>query len=399
MMRRLRGEAGNAVVTAVTLMTVMLGVGAATVATVDVQQVQSGRERQAESRFNLSEAVLNAQAFNLARSWPANATTPFPNCNGALGGGAPADKRCVNPTRLTPGFQSEDYAGATFTTIVRDNTGTSATYYDDAVTPAAASYDANGDDKLWVRARSVVNGETRSIVALVRLERLPVTFPQKAVVAGAIHVDANGNKVVIDTKGDAAQPTGVSVRCTNYNSDACLSDGVRPGGNREHINGTVDAVPYPATPVLEDEAISALEEQAANSGTRYASCPGSFPATGGVVFIEQGNCEYGGSGQAFAPASPGVIIIRSGSLTLRGNYRIYGTVYALNKSTPPSSGDLVRLQGSSTIDGAVFVDGPGAFAVQDMGAKLTFKTPTVIPPPATGTGTIVRSTWRELPGT
>ena len=398
MIRRLRSERGSAVVTAVACMTMMLGVGVATVAVVDVQQVQSGKERQGESRFNLGEAVLNAQAFNLARSWPAGSTNPFPNCSGAVGGAVPADKRCVDPSRLSPGFTTADYAGATFTTIIRDNSGANATYYDDAVTPSAPAYDANGDDKLWVRARSSVQGRTRTIVALVRLERMPVTLPSKAVVAGAIHVGFNGNQVVIDTKGDAAQPVGVSVRCTNHNDDACVDENLRDDASKKQMLGSVDATPYPNPTVLDEDAVAALEDQAKTAGTHYASCPGSLPTTGGIVVIEQGDCEYGGQGQAFAPATPGVLIVKRGALTLSGSYSIYGTVIALNLTTPQSSADLVRLQGSSTIDGAVFIDGPGAFAVQDAGATMTFKTPTVLPPPATGTGTIVRSTWRELPG-
>lgn len=405
MMRRLRSQSGSAVVTAVTCMTMMLGVGAATVVAVDVQQVQGSNERQAESRFNLTEAVLNAQAFNLARSWPRLTTgsnpsaVAFPNCSGTVAGAAPADKRCVDPTRLAPGYTAGEYAGATYTTIVRDNAGASQTYYDDSVVPSGAAYDANGDDKLWVRARATVQGRTRTIVALVRLERMPVSFPSKAVVAGRIAVDANGNQIVIDTKGDSHQPVGVSVRCTNLADEACVSEGLRDDANKKQMLGSVDKVPYPNEPVLSTEAIAALEEQAKASQTHYATCPPSLPTTGGVVVvIESGPCTYGGSGVAFSSASQGVLIVKRGSLTFSGNYSVYGTVYALNLSTPQSSGDLVRLQGSATIDGAVFVDGPGGFAAQDMGTMLTFKAPVVVPPPATGTGSIVRSTWRELPG-
>lgn len=60
MIRSARDEEGWAVVVAIVLMTIMLGVGLATLAVVDNQQKQSGNERQRESGLNLNEGVLYA---------------------------------------------------------------------------------------------------------------------------------------------------------------------------------------------------------------------------------------------------------------------------------------------------------------------------------------------------
>ena len=397
MMHRLRDESGSALVVAITLMAVMMAFGAATLAAVDTQQQQAGKERIAESRFNVTEAVLNAQAFQLARKWPivpkVGVPQPFPACTGTVGGAAPADARCPDPTQLSAAFGGADFSGATWTTIVRDNDGPNATYYDDAVTPSGLAYDANQDDRMWVRARASLNGKTRTIVALVRLQRQPVTFPQKAVVAGKVAVGANGRQTVLDSKGDAAEPVGIAVRC-DPPTDCVSSNMMDP--KRKQLVGSVSG--FPAGPVLDDQTIALLEAQAASTGTHYATCPGSLPTTGGlIVVIDAGPCSYNAV-SVFTADDPGVIVVKSGSIQFGGSSVVNGTIYALNKSTPPSSGWLVTLSGRATVNGAVFIDGPGGLYIQDMAAKVSFRQPTIEPPPVTGTGTVVRSTWRELPG-
>ncbi len=400
MIKRLRDESGNALVVSIALMTVMLTFGAATMATVNTQQAQGGRERVAESRFNVTEAVLNAQAFQLARSWPAvpkvGAPTPFPQCTGVVGGAAPADKRCPDPTQLSAAFSGQDFTGATWTTIVRDNDGANATYYDDAVTPSAPAYDSNKDDRLWVRARATLGTKSRTIVALVRLGRQPVNFPQKAAVAGKVAVGANGRGTVLDSKGDAAEPVGIAVRC-DATQTTCVSPNMTDP-KRKQLVGAVSS--YPASNVLDDATIATMEAQADLTGTHYASCPASLPSTGGlIVVIDSGPCTYTGGTTVFNAADPGVLIVKSGSIQFGGSSVVNGTIYALNASTPQSSGWLVTISGRAQVNGAIFIDGPGGLYIQDMAAKLTYRTPTIEPPPATGTGTVVRSTWRELPGT
>jgi len=79
MRQRITSEHGSALVTALLLTMIMLTVGLAGLAQVDVQQEQSGVERVRETSFNLGEGVLNAQIFAVSRRWPgpgAGAGTP-----------------------------------------------------------------------------------------------------------------------------------------------------------------------------------------------------------------------------------------------------------------------------------------------------------------------------------
>src|SRR6185503_11088142 len=84
MMKKLSGERGNVLVTAILLMAVMLSVGMAVAATVDTQTNQSRKERERESTFNLAEAALSAQTFILGRRGTGTPTNPYPvgGCNG-----------------------------------------------------------------------------------------------------------------------------------------------------------------------------------------------------------------------------------------------------------------------------------------------------------------------------
>ncbi|NLT07747.1 MAG: hypothetical protein GXY03_15780, partial [Solirubrobacterales bacterium] len=181
--RRLRDEQdGNVLVIAVTMVALMLVIGASTLATVDTQTDVTKRERQHESSFNLAEGVLNAQTFVLARLGTGGAgTSQFPDeCNQAL-----AIALCPDPVQVARSYSEaaqNDYDPATtWRTRVRDNpidpSNPSVTFYDPVAVAAAPRYDANGDRQLWVSAEATVRGRTREIVALIRVEDRPVTFP------------------------------------------------------------------------------------------------------------------------------------------------------------------------------------------------------------------------------
>src|SRR3954465_4507566 len=73
-----RREDGWVVVTAIVLMTVMLGMGLAVLATADTQSREAGRERVRESAFNLAEGLMQAEAVVLQGNWP-NAVPWVPN--------------------------------------------------------------------------------------------------------------------------------------------------------------------------------------------------------------------------------------------------------------------------------------------------------------------------------
>ncbi len=408
-MRRVRDEQGWALVTAMVLMTVMLGVGLAALSFVDRQQTAGADERRGESRFNVTEAVLNAQAFQLSRDWPRDTTTAFVGCADVpLDGGVPADERCTVPATLRAELDAGEATGATFSTRISDNVGANALFYDPRnVPPRTAAgavllaHDRGGpedanipDGQIWVEARVRLGSSIRRIVGLVRVAQRPVSFPSRALVAGRLGIDPNGNKVVINTQGDASQPTGVALRCTPAEAD-CLTNGLRDDRKTQMFPRAIDPQPYPDDPILSQQSLDALREAAEASGTYYTSCPASLPTQGDlVVYIEQGPCEYGASGTAHTYERPGVLVIGDGSITFRGNYTYNGTVYARNRSG--SSDFLVNLIGSARINGAVLIDGDAGFYVHDMGALLLYNQNVNRERLIAGEGNVVRSTWREL---
>src|SRR5690349_15627465 len=69
-MRRAGNEEGFAVVTAVVLLTVIMGLGLGLLLFTDSQQKASTREQASEAAFNVAEAALNAQVGQLSRKWP-----------------------------------------------------------------------------------------------------------------------------------------------------------------------------------------------------------------------------------------------------------------------------------------------------------------------------------------
>src|SRR5205085_10115270 len=117
---------------------------------------------------------------------------------------------------LAAAFQGTDFSPSmAWTVTVRDNLAPAATYYDRATLdgascPAATgtmtpcSWDSNGDGALWVRAQATVGSETRTVVALVKLDLVPEQFPQNTITAGKFRTSNSGNKVIVDTRGCAA---------------------------------------------------------------------------------------------------------------------------------------------------------------------------------------------------
>ena len=79
--------------------------------------------------------------------------------------------------------------------------------------PSRPSWDSNGNAKVWVRADAHAAEGNRTVVALVKRLDRSETFPRNAITAGWFTVTNNGNKIMVDTKGDAAQPAPVAVRC------------------------------------------------------------------------------------------------------------------------------------------------------------------------------------------
>ena len=394
--RRLRGDDGWAVVTAIIMMAALLATGLAAAAVVDVQQRQARQEGVRESRFNLAEAVLGAQAFALSRQWPGGTWAGQCSSSGYVAG-----TPCPDPTRLLAGYSGPEYTGATYSTTVSDNPGpTLDRFYDPAATAGVATWDANGDGRVWVRADARVAGRRRSLVALVQLEKQPITLPAASLIAGRVDTTNNGNKVIIDTRGRAVTASPVLLRCDQAQQSNCMRL------NRAKGQLSPDVLEYRGTalpPALDADSVALLEETARASNTYWPNAAGACPTearlTGAVVYIEDGApCRAWTSGTANSPARPGLLIVERNGIQFGGNFTYHGIVYAVNASTPPSSADLVSLQGRSTIEGAVLIDGPGGLMAGSDKSNVIYNPNAFADLSAFGDGTVVRSTWRELPG-
>ncbi len=316
-MTRLRSEEGGwALVTAIVLMTLMMGTGLSTFAYVDTQQGESRKQRTRETAFNYAEAALNAQIFSLSREWPGvgASSNQYPACNQAV-----SNTRCPAATTLAALFPSVDAAtGTTYATRIRDNNAPGApNFYSDALVAAAPAYDANGDGKLWVRAEAQARGKKRTLIALVNAEEVSEVVPRAVLIAGRLDITNDGNKTMINT-GDGGI---VGVRC-NPNADvhvACLG---HPKGSSgwskidEQISPYAPVLDYPMDRSIGLDAVERLRATAKANGTYYASCPANY--AGRVVFIESGNCDIGSNTQINSQANPGMLILGSGLLSFSG---------------------------------------------------------------------------------
>jgi Tfp pilus assembly protein PilX len=415
---RLAEERGFAVATAIIVLTIMMALGLATASLVDNQSRLSGKERVQETSFNVAEAVLNAQSLQLSQTWPGSSGAgtggPYPSSCAR----SDTTTNCPDSLTVAAGFQGTDVsASTTWTVTVRDNIGTAAQYYDrsaldTASCPAAVgtmtpcTWDSNADGAVWVRAQATVGAATRTVVALVKLDLISEGFPQNTITSGKFRTTNSGNKVIVDTKGCAAvgAPVGgcksqraapVVVRCTTTappytRSNTCLGF--------DQSKGQVSPPDSVATGftgrVMPLNAVDDLRRRAQSLGTYYASgCPAGL--TGPVIFIENGNCSYNG-GTFNSATVPGVVVINTGTLNLGGNVTYYGVIYAANAQN--STGDVITLGGTATIQGAIGVEGSGAVVAGS--SKLNI----VYDPVATtnlfgfgSTAEAAQNSFRELP--
>jgi Tfp pilus assembly protein PilX len=396
MTRRLaREEGGWALVTAIVLMTAMLGLGLGTMTFIDGQTRQTGNERIGESSFNLAEGVLKSQIFLLARSWPGSSASAYATCTQST----PASTRCPNAAMVAAEFSGNDYRNVTWTTAVQDNGGAVADYYSTSAAAGQPNYDANGDGKVWVRAEAnlrsaeaAVWGRPRAVVTLVKADIVPLPFPRNSVVAGFFGTTNDGSKPIADTNGSTVlgsptQPAPVAVRCETDPRSACLDYDPAKG----QVSPPAYELKYPGPTVLTTEQTDQLRGIAQKNSTYYPSCPAN--PSGALVFVESGNCSYSG-GSANTQASPGMLVLANGTLTMGGNFMFYGLVYALNGQG--STGNVVTFGGNSGVVGAVAVDGWGGVLAGSSGMNVAFDPAALGLVKGYGNAAAVKGTWREL---
>ena len=395
----LRREEGWVVVTAVIVMSLMMGIGLATYATVDTQQGQSRVERERDSSFNLGESALYAEAFVLGQDWPTAANQYASQCTETTLAGT---RWCPTPSDLRSALDSPGLpdlaSGAKWTIRVRDN-GSPATGTDyDSTTDAQPNYDANGDGKLWVRADGVAKGHTRSIVGLLQLEKLAESVGQNVITAGRFYTSNSGNKTIVDTQGNSATGSQVVVRCTPGAGEPAPGSGCI-GYDRDKEQVYPDRVySVPSTPnSMTPEQVARFKAEAIANGTYYTSCPQSL--TGKVVFVETTStitCDKYKDDYNSA-ASPGLVIFTNGVLELGGNKsKYYGLVYMLNP--PDGQNTMARfiMHANGTLVGGVSVDGKGGVEAGSDKFNIIFDGAAFSVLETHGTAGLVQNSWREL---
>jgi hypothetical protein len=401
MFATLSRQEGSALVTAMLVMTLCLMVGFTTMAAVDVQQSQSRGERERESSFALSEGALNAQIFMLSTQWPRTAAAAYPTCSQSTA----AQLRCPDPSTLVKAFAGVDYnAGLKWTTEVHDNastvTGDRDQFYDDAVVRSQPGYDENDDGLMWLRAQADIRGRKRTLVALIRAERLDLPFPRNVITANRLSVSNEGRKTVVLTNGSY-----LVLRCGTATGGQLPESTCQDwDDNKGQVgpNATVKVLPN-QRPGLSPETIERMRATAKENNTYFATgCPS---LTGEVVFIESANCSYDG-GEFNSPAQPGVLIIGSGTISFGpGNPTYHGVLYHVNGSDgvgPASSGTVVTLHGNGCVNGAVVVDGAGGVQIgSSAGASkcdgnISFDANAANNLRAYGTAGIVQNSFREI---
>jgi Tfp pilus assembly protein PilX len=383
-MSRVRSEQGFALVAGILVLTVISGLALALIVLANSGQKAALREQASESAFNVAEAALHAQIGQLARAWPSEKEKETyekaPRCTEATStatNGCPTgsviNSSYTNASTSCQGKAPVDSWGSAvtnqWTTYVRDDVEGASAPFNSAVEKNAASYDANGDGKVWIRSVGLEQCRMVVVVTLVSRESVAVPFPKNVVTANWFETRNNGKKVIVNTKGEASQSTNVSVRCSpppsgkkcqEYNKE---KGQVSPGEVVEEAG---------SSPALSASRLETLRQQAETAGTFYAAgkCPSGLPA-GHLVYVE-GPCNISGGGNEVAnsEAKPGFLIIANGTFSMGGTSQFFGVVYCVNKQG--SAGALIETQGHAQIVGEAVVDGAGGASFNASGENVVY---------------------------
>lgn len=435
----IKQERGFAMVTAIVLMALMLGMGLVALRMADTNSNRSREQRERESALAVDEGVLYAQSLVLATQW-ANALNPYPAT--CTSGGA-ASTKCPSAATLAgsanANFNNVDQlANSSWKTKVRDNGGALKSAYDPlqadlaqtttgiGTCAAPCTYDFNRDNEIWVQAQSTVRGKKRNVVARMRLEQITENMPQTGVTAGALAVTNNGSHggtPIIDASGST-----VLVRCSNTSSSSCV----------DAKDGQIVPTPQPATApnLMTASQLARFRQRAITDGRYYPGCPtknaaNKYDFSGEVVWIEgctnpptlTNQVQTVGcsppSGMATACTNiddaPGIVIWHCGRADMAGGYTHRGILYVVNDSDgtcPAGLGargdgkcvgqnvdntrDVLTTSGGFAVWGALAVDGDGCMKIGSNGLQVRFDANVFDSAQSYGTVGLVQNTWREL---
>jgi Tfp pilus assembly protein PilX len=407
-MRRASDEQGFVLVSAIVLLTVILGLGLGLLLFTDNQQKASAQEQASESAFRVAEAALNAQVGQLSRAWPSKKEEEYPErCTatestpngcptpGSLNVGYPSAGTTTCPASQKDAWGSPDTNE--WTTYVR-NDAEGSQYFNSATEQTQPRYDAYGNEKLWVRAVGVVQCRVVTLVTQVARQQIAVSFPKDTAVGNWFIVTNSGKKVIVNTEGEP--PVGetgpISMRCSGLTKAECE----QWSESKKQISPDTTGAPPTPSPIMNEVQIAALRAQAQSAGTFHSAalgnCPGSLEEMSGLpAYVEGcGNLKITG-GEGNSAANPGFLILADGTLELKGNAEFHGVIYARNPSN--SSGAVVILGGTAQIFGAIDVDGNGGIEFGSSKANLIYEPKAILNLKAYAGATPTRNTFRVLP--
>jgi Tfp pilus assembly protein PilX len=398
---RLSDDQGWALITAILLMTIMLGTVLSVASFIDGQTRQGAATRKRETAFNLTEAALNAQIFALSQDWPGTGSTatPYPTCTQAS-----TVARCPNATALSNLIASPDATGATWQTVVRDDSvNSSPNFYSDATTLSQLPYDSNNNGKVWIRASATARGKTRTMVTLVRVEEQAEDIPHAAVIASRLNDSNSGSKVIIDMSHSTGANGFVGVRCTpgpgETKTNPCLGQQY-DASSWPSTKVTQQLWPYDGhiqtgyngAPVMTAAARTRLKARAVADGTYYATCPATIPSRE-VVWVESGNCQIQGT-QVNSATAPGMLIVNYGTVDVLSQADFYGVIYAVNSQA--SSGTVVTVHANGVVHGGILIDGAGGMEAGSSKENVIFDDTAYNAVKTYGTAGMIQNTWREI---
>jgi Tfp pilus assembly protein PilX len=393
-MRRARNEEGFAVVAAVVLLTVIMGLGLGLLLFTDSQQKASAREQASEAAFNVAEAALNAQVGQLSRKWPQTEVEMPKECTSSSASSETND--CPSPTdlKVDPNTSSATCSGTEawgsqlsnqWTTYVRRDTGESP-LFSSTEEKSQFSYAESEGGALWVRSVGVVQCHPVTVITLVTRQRVSLVVPEDAIAGNWFEVTNKGNKAIVNRQGYAPEAAPVSMRCEGHPSEEECEKYDR---SKEQVSPTITEDPKTSTTTLTTSQLATVKSEAQAHGTFYSStspyhCPTSMNELEGVklstssrapVYVEgcgslnikangTANCE--GLTVTNGPSLPGFLVIANGTLELSGNSTYCGVIYAANLQK--SSGAVIKLQGGTVVVGGIIVDGAGGIEFGSSGA-------------------------------
>jgi Tfp pilus assembly protein PilX len=410
-MNRSHSEDGFALVSAIVLLMVILGLGMGLLLFTDNQQRASRIEQSGESSFNVAEAALNAQIGQVSRVWPTKAaeTSEAPKA-GCTETTSTTTNGCPTSASMSTGYPNispvpcaanatKDAWGSPvtnqWTTYVRDNA--SGSLYSSGAENTALNYDANGDGKVWVRAVGVVQCHVVSVVTLVSRQLVALSFPKDAVSGNWFKVTNSGNKkIVLLNNANGGEGGDIGMRCegvTTCEEWDQSKEQIYPDRTKKE--------PVPS-PIMNEEQLQAMRSQAISLGTfrspTVKGCPTKIEELSGLpAYVEGcGKLKMTGNGVANSEASPGFLVLADGTLSLEGSSTFYGVIYAHNAQE--SSGVVVSLGGTTEVVGAIDVDGKGGIEFGASKVNFVYNSKAIEEIKAYAGATPTRNTFRVLPG-